>query len=210
MLKKSHFMQAIVWIISLIVICAFTPLNLKTSIPTGVAIAPISSLLAISSLSLLGTLSSTALTIVAQLILIWFNQSNWVNLVVVALTTLFMGWFINFAYADLKTLSHQRLMMVGLTSGLMILVLMEIAYSLIGMQMTGTLIGLGEFARLTLPITLLTALFYTFLIPPLGVLYRFIGRRWIKREKNEEAKERESTIIDLSNHDKNDNQSKDK
>lgn len=210
MLKKSHFMQAIVWVISLIVICAFAPLNLKTSIPTGIAIAPISALLAISSISLLGTLSSTVLAIIAQLILLWFNLSNWVDLVVVALTTLFMGWFINFTYADLKNLSHQRLMMVGLTSGLTILVLMEIAYSLMGLQMTETLIGLGEFARLTLPMSLLTALSYAFLIPPFGVLYRYIGHRWIKQETKEETKKRESTIIDLSDHDKKDDHSKDK
>ncbi|MCI1975155.1 MAG: hypothetical protein LKJ51_04435 [Limosilactobacillus sp.] len=205
MMKRIHLFHVIVWIAILLIICLLSPLNFRGVLPSGTIIAPITALLAITVIPLLGMLSSTLLIIASQLILLLVNQSDWLTVVVTALTALFSGWVVRWQQASSQELRHQQMLTIGICSGLIILFLLEIAYLIVGWRLTGNGGGMLEVARLALPISLLTGLCYALLIPPLSILLMQIGKRWLPKARSNQNSKDESVIIDLSKHEKDKN-----
>lgn len=198
MMKKVHLFHIITWIILLAIICLLAPLNLRGILPSGTIIAPITALLAVAAIPLLGMLSSTLLVIASQLILLFFNQSNWLLVVVTALTVLFSGWVVRWQQANTRRLQHQQLITIGVSSGLIVLILLELAYCIVGWHLTGNGTGMFEIARLALPSALLTGLCYALLVPPIGLLLIRIGKKWSTKFDDEEEDANRSIIVDLS------------
>ena len=164
--------------------------------PSGTVIAPVTSLLAIAAIPLLGMLNSALLMVVSQLILLGFNQSDWLTVVVTALATLFSGWVVRWQQATSQELRHQQMITIGISSGLIILVLLELAYLIVGWRLTGSSNGMIEIARLALPTSLLTGLCYAFLVPPISILLLRLGKKWLPSSTNHESSN-DSVIIDM-------------
>lgn len=204
MMKRVRLFSLVSWLVFLVAICIFSPLNLKAVLPSGTIIAPITALLAVSALPVLGMLNSVLLVIVGQLILLWFNQSDWLTVVVTALTVLLSGWVVNWQQSTSRELQHQQMITVGIASGLIILILLEVAYCIVGWQLTGSSAGMGEIMRLALPTSLLTALCYALLIPPFGILFEHISKKFLppveKDNDDDHDNTNDSVIIDLSYH----------
>lgn len=204
-MKRIHLFHVIVWIAILLIICLLSPLNFRGVLPSGTIIAPITALLAIVTIPLLGMLSSTLLIVASQLILLMVNQSDWLTVVVTTLTALFSGWVVRWQQASSQELRHQQMLTIGIGSGLIILLLLEIAYLIVGWRLTGNAVGMFEVARLALPISILTGLCYALLIPPLSILLMRISKRWLPKIKSSQDSQDESVIIDLSKHKKDQN-----
>lgn len=198
MMKKERLLTVGLWLLALAIICLLAPLNLKTVLPTGTIIAPITVLVAISVIPRLGLLNGALLTVVSQLILLLFNQSDWLTLIVTTLTTLLSGWLVSWEQASSPRLTHQQLLVVGITSGLIILILLEAAYCIVGWRLTSTSAGMAEIARLALPTALLTALCYALLIPPFGILFERLGHHDDHQHPTDDDSSQGSVIIDLS------------
>ena len=165
MMKRVRLFHVIVWLVILLAICLLSPLNLHGVLPSGTVIAPV--------------LNSALLMVVSQLILLGFNQSDWLTVVVTALATLFSGWVVRWQQATSQELRHQQMITIGISSGLIILVLLELAYLIVGWRLTGSSNGMIEIARLALPILLLR-----------------LGKKWLPSSTNHESSN-DSVIIDM-------------
>ncbi len=67
MMKRVRLFHVIVWLIILLAICLLSPLNLHGVLPSGTVIAPVTSLLAIATIPLLGMLNSALLMVVSPI-----------------------------------------------------------------------------------------------------------------------------------------------
>lgn len=200
MMKRIRAFHVVSWLIVLLLICLLSPLNLRAVLPSGTIIAPITALLAIAALPVLGMLNATLLVVVAQIILLGFNQSDWLTVVVTALTTLFSGWVVRWQQANSQELRHQQMVTIGISSGLIILVLLELAYLIVGWRLTGNGNGMMEIARLAFPTSLLTGLCYALLVPPISILMLFLSNKWTPNstKHDQDNSANDSVIIDLS------------
>lgn len=209
MMKRIRLFHVIVWLIILLAICLLSPLNLHGVLPSGTIIAPVTSLLAIATIPLLGMLNSALLIVASQLILLGFSQSDWLTVVVTALATLFSGWVVRWQQATSQELRHQQMITIGISSGLIILVLLELAYLIVGWRLTGSSNGMIEIARLALPTSLLTGLCYALLVPPLSILLLHLGKKLLPDSTNHDTSN-DSVIIDMANNQKKKDQDKQK
>lgn len=207
MMKKIRLFHIVTWFVVLLVICLLSPLDLRGVLPSGTIIAPLTALLAVTVIPIFGMLNSALLVIISQLILLAFGQSYWLTVVVTALTTLFSGWVVRWQQARSQELRHQQMITIGIGSGLIILILLEIAYLIVGWRFTGSSNGMFEIARLALPTSLLTGLCYALLVPPIGIFMLYINKKWLPKVSSPDDSHNpsnDSVIIDMNKHQKKD------
>ena len=104
-------------------------------------------------------------------------------------------------------LTHGRVHIV--VCFLIILVLLELAYLIVGWRLTGSSNGMIEIARLALPTSLLTGLCYALLVPPLSILLLHLGKKLLPDSTNHDTSN-DSVIIDMGNNQKKKDQDKQK
>lgn len=197
MMNKHRTFQWAVWVVCLALVLLLCPLNLKAVLPTGLFIAPLTTLFAFVSLFVLPWWSSFLLLLIGNLGLMLLHTSNWSLIITMGVAFLVDAWMLDWHRSAEKKYSQSQLITIGLVTGITSLVLLLILAWLNGVAILGSYSALN-IVRLAFPVSLLTCLVYALLIPLLGSFLLWLRDKLFPPQSKE--KQAGSVVIDLSDH----------
>lgn len=197
MMNKHRTFQGAVWAECLALLLLLSPLNLKAVLPTGLFIAPLTTLFAFVSLFVLPWWSSLLLLLIGNLGLMILHTSNWLLIITMIVAFLVDAWMLDWHRSADEKYSQSQLITIGLVTGITSLVL------LLGLAWLNAVAVLGSSSalnvvRLAFPVSLLTCLVYALLIPLLGSFLLWLRDKLFPPQSKE--KQAGSVVIDLSDH----------
>lgn len=197
-MSKQRQYQWIYAVVGLILIIALLPLNLKTILPTGQVIAPLTAVFAFAGLSVLPWWSALLMLILGEGSLILLNAGSLFDLVALIVVFLIVQWLIDWQPNQRQTFTGSQLITIGLVVGITMIVVLLIGQWIIGAVTMGHRYSL-DIVRLAFPTALLTGLTNVLVVPLLVGLLNRLKKRYLPAPEKEQTKG--SVVIDLSQHD---------
>lgn len=169
----------------------------QTPLPRGSVAIELAGVVGLSSMIGLNLRWGAGITTIGTLVLILLGKADWMTALDMVVDMIMIGAFVGWQLPrDLKVTQRQAIG-VGIVAGLSQWITAEVLCGIAGDAFAhGT--GILPFMRLALPVTLLTALLYMFILPLLSMAIRHFT--WLPPRDSDKGSTSRSMVIDLSDH----------
>lgn len=172
-------------------------LRLSTPLPKGQVAIELAGIIGLSSMVGLNLHWGAGITTVATIILILLGKADWMTALDMMVDMIMISALIGWQLPRNIKVTHRQAIGVGVAAGISQWITAEVLCGIAGDAFAhGS--GIMPFMRLALPTTLLTALLYMLLIPPLSLLIRHFN--WQPPKDGDRPQKPRSMVIDLSDH----------
>lgn len=195
-MKKEWSKIAGLDFLALVVMILVGLISFRTVAPTGVLIAPVAGIISLAVTIALGTVSGLLVALVGGIILMFFQNADWLLVLNFVLLVVAVGWVIGWRIPLSRRLSHQQLIWLGILCGIVELLLTILLTVFVGWQTDGNWLA---FVRLNLLPTILTALLDAVLVGPVALVLRWLAKQVLPPDDaGEDSQPQGSVEINLS------------
>ena len=172
-------------------------LRLSTPLPSGQVAIELAGVIGLSAMVGLNLRWGAGITTMGTVILLLLGKADWMTVLDMAVDMVMVSALIGWQLPRDVKVTHRQAIGVGVAAGISQWITAEVLCGIAGDAFAhGT--GIMPFMRLALPATLLTALLYMLLIPPLSLVIRHFN--WQPPQDSNQLKKTRSMVIDLSDH----------
>lgn len=196
-MSKQHRFQLVIWLVGFVLMLALAPVNLKTILPTGQAIAPLTAVFVFASLCILPWWSALLMLLLGEGGLVLLGAGDWFNYLALVIVFLLVDWLIDWQPNQRQTLTSSQLLTIGLVVGITLIIVLLIGEWISGAVMMGNRYSM-EIVRLAFPTALLTGLTNVLLVPLLVGLLNKVKKFYLPKPTQDQP--HGSVVVDLSDH----------
>lgn len=152
-------------------------------LPTGSYTAPWAGIAALSVLLSSDIIIALIVTIAAVALMLLSGTADWLSSIDILMTIVIVAWLIGWRLPDSQVVTHQQLIFIGVTAGLLQFLFLEVGMTVMGWIFDQQWATALAFGRLGFSTSILTALLYAVLTPLLSWVSRWVCCRWLKFTK---------------------------